>query len=116
MEAAIDHDLTSSASEHAGGIGEWIAGKTQMISSLQDIVLMADPLPMLQQIAVAGGFFDVGVGYPDKTAKFNDWPNPPSSYDPTSRPWYKAAVQTGKPVAIPYVSTSGALLVGLAGR
>ncbi|RDJ97962.1 methyl-accepting chemotaxis protein [Paraburkholderia lacunae] len=113
METAIDHDLTSSANDHAAAISEWIAGKTQMISSLQDIVLTADPLPMLQQIAVAGGFFDVGVGYPDKTAKFNDWPNPPSSYDPTSRPWYKAAVETGKPVAIPYVSTSGALLVGL---
>jgi len=113
MEAAIDHDLTSSANDHAAVIGEWIAGKTQMISSLQDVVLTADALPVLQQIAVAGGFFDVGVGYPDKTAKFNDWPNPPASYDPTSRPWYKAAVQSGKPVAIPYVSTSGALLVGL---
>jgi methyl-accepting chemotaxis protein len=113
MEAAIDHDLTSSANDHAAEISQWIAGKTQMISSLQDVVLTGDSLPMLQQIAVAGGFFDVGVGYPDKSAKFNDWPNPPSSYDPTSRPWYKAAVESGKPVAIPYVSTSGALLVGL---
>ena len=113
MEAAIEHELTSSANDHAAVISEWLAGKTQMISSLQDVVLTADPLPMLQQIAVAGGFFDVGVGYPDKTAKFNDWPNPPASYDPTSRPWYRAAVQSGKPVAIPYVSTSGALLVGL---
>jgi methyl-accepting chemotaxis protein len=114
IEAAIDHDLTSSANDHAGVIGEWLAGKTQMVSSLQDVVLTSDPGPMLQQIAVAGGFFDVGVGYPDKTAKFNDWPNIPASYDPTSRPWYKAAVQAGKPVAIPYVSTSGALLVALA--
>ena len=113
MEAAIEHELTSSANDHAAVISEWIAGKTQMISSLQDVVLTADPLPMLQQIAVAGGFFDVGVGYPNKTAKFNDWPNPPATYDPTSRPWYQAAVQSGKPVAIPYVSTSGALLVGL---
>jgi methyl-accepting chemotaxis protein len=114
MEAAIDRDLTSSANDHAAAISEWIAGKNQMVSSLQDLVLTgADPLPMLQQIDVAGGFFDVGVGYPDKTAKFNDWPKPPASYDPTIRPWYKAAVQAGKPVAIPYVSTSGALLVGL---
>ena len=90
MQTAIDHDLTSSADEHAATISEWIAGKTQMISSLQDVVLTADPLPMLQQIAVAGGFFDVGVGYPDKSAQFNDWPHPPSSYDPTVRPWYKA--------------------------
>ncbi|SDG42268.1 methyl-accepting chemotaxis sensory transducer with Cache sensor [Paraburkholderia phenazinium] len=113
MGAAIDHDLSSSANDHSAAISDWIAEKTQMIASLQDVVLTTDPLPMLQQIAVAGGFFDVGVGYPNKTAKFNDWPSPPSSYDPTSRPWYRAAVQSGKPVAIPYVSTSGALLLGL---
>jgi methyl-accepting chemotaxis protein len=114
METAIDHDLTLSANDHAGVIGEWVAGKTQMVSSLQDVVLTTDPGPMLKQIAIAGGFFDVGVGYPDRTAKFTDWPNIPSSYDPTSRPWYKGAVQAGKPVALPYVSTSGALLVALA--
>ena len=114
MEASIDHDLTSSANDHSAAIGEWIAGKARMISSLQDVVLAADPGPMLKQIAVAGGFFDVGVGYPDRTAKFTDWPNIPSSYDPTSRPWYKSAMQARKPVALPYVSTSGALLVALA--
>ncbi|HEX7912801.1 MAG TPA: methyl-accepting chemotaxis protein [Paraburkholderia sp.] len=114
MGAAIDHDLTSSASDHSAAIGEWIAGKTRMVSSLQDVVLAGEPGPMLKQIAVAGGFFDVGVGYPDRTAKFTDWPNIPSSYDPTSRPWYKSAVQAGKPVTFPYVSTSGALLVALA--
>ncbi|SIT46847.1 Methyl-accepting chemotaxis sensory transducer (fragment) [Paraburkholderia ribeironis] len=113
-EAAIDRDLTSSANDRAAAIGEWVAAKTRMVSSLQDVVLTTDPGSILKQIAVAGGFFDVGVGYPDRTAKFTDWPNIPSSYDPTSRPWYKGAVQAGKPVAIPYVSTSGALLVALA--
>ncbi|MEC5409531.1 methyl-accepting chemotaxis protein [Paraburkholderia sp. MPAMCS5] len=114
MDAAISRDLTSSANEHSAAIGDWIAEKTRMISSLQDVVLAGDPGPMLKQIAVAGGFFDVGVGFPDKTAKFTDWPNIPSSYDPTSRPWYKSAAQAGKPIALPYVSTSGALLVALA--
>ncbi|HVW49800.1 MAG TPA: chemotaxis protein, partial [Trinickia sp.] len=33
MEAAIEHELTSSANDHAAVISEWIAGKTQMISS-----------------------------------------------------------------------------------
>ena len=113
-EAAISHDLTTYADDHAKAIGDWIAAKTLMVSSLQDAVLTTNPDPMLKQIAVAGGFFDVGVGYPDRTAKFTDWPNIPSSYDPTSRPWYKGAAQAGKPVAIPYVSTSGQLLVALA--
>ena len=78
MDAAIDRDLTSSANDHSAAIGDWIAEKTRMISSLQGVVLAGDPGPMLKQIAVAGGFFDVGVGFPDKTAKFTDWPNIPS--------------------------------------
>ena len=113
-EAAIAHDLTTYADDHAKAIGDWIAAKTLMVSSLQDAALTTNPDPMLKQIAVAGGFFDVGVGYPDRTAKFTDWPNIPASYDPTSRPWYKGAAQAGKSVAIPYVSTSGQLLVALA--
>lgn len=113
IEEAIDRDLTSTADNRAAAIGEWVAAKTLMISSLQNAVLKPDSMPLLDQVAAAGGFWDVGVGYPDKTAKFTGWPNIPASYDPTSRPWYKAALQAGKPVATPYVSTSGALLVAL---
>lgn len=34
-EAAIDHDLTTYADDHAKAIGDWIAAKTLMVSSLQ---------------------------------------------------------------------------------
>ena len=113
-EEAIDRNLTSVANDHAVAIGEWVAAKTRMISSLQDVVLAPDPEAMLKQVASAGGFFDVGVGYPDKSAFFTDWPNIPSTYDPTSRPWYRDAAQAGRPIVMPYVSTSGALLVAFA--
>src|SRR6185312_363254 len=36
MEAATNHDLTSSANDHSVAIAEWIAAKTRMVSSLQD--------------------------------------------------------------------------------
>lgn len=114
MSAAADQDLITSANEHASVIGDWVAEKSRMVASLQDVVLTSGPDVALKQIAVAGGFYDVGVGYPDKSAKFTDWPNIPPTYDPTSRPWYQGAVQAGKPVAIPYVSTSKLLLVALA--
>lgn len=110
----IDRNLNSVVCDHAVTFGEWVAAKSRMISSLGDVVLGPDPAPLLKQVASAGGFFDVGVGYPDKTAKFTDWPNIPATYDPTSRPWYRDAVRAGKPVATPYVSTSGALLVAFA--
>ncbi|SIT41396.1 Methyl-accepting chemotaxis sensory transducer (fragment) [Paraburkholderia piptadeniae] len=113
-EEAIDRNLTSDVDNRAVAIGEWVASKARMISSLQDVALTPDPMPMLKQVATAGGFWDVGVGYPNKSAKFTDWPDIPSSYDPTSRSWYRNAVQAGKPIAIPYVSTSGALLVAFA--
>lgn len=113
LNEAIDRNLASITDNRAVAIGEWVAGKTHMIASLQDAVLTPESMPFLYQIAAAGGFWDVGVGYPNKTAKFTDWPNIPSSYDPTTRPWYSAAEQAGKPVATPYVSTSGALLVAL---
>ncbi|RDK03531.1 methyl-accepting chemotaxis protein [Paraburkholderia lacunae] len=113
-DETIDRNLTSVAGDHAVAIGEWVASNTRMISSLQDVALSSDPMPALKQVAAAGKFWDVGVGYADKTAKFTDWPNIPADYDPTSRPWYRKAVQAGKPIAMPYVSTSGALLVGIA--
>jgi len=113
-EREIDRNLSSDVDNRAFVIGEWVASKARMISSLQDVALTPDPVPMLKQVATAGGFWDIGVGYPDKTAKFTDWPNIPPDYDPTSRPWYRNAVQAGKPIATPYVSTSGALLVAFA--
>ncbi|QCP52546.1 HAMP domain-containing protein [Trinickia violacea] len=113
-EEEIDRNLSSDVDNHAVVIGEWVASKARMISSLQDVALTSDPVPMLKQVAMAGGFWDIGVGYPNKTAKFTDWPNIPSTYDPTSRPWYRDAVRAGKPIATPYVSVSGALLVAFA--
>ncbi len=113
LNEAIDRNLASITDNRAVAIGEWVAGKNRMVASLQDAVLTPEPMPFLDQIAAAGGFWDVGVGYPSKAAKFTGWPNIPSSYDPTTRPWYSAAQQAGKAVATPYVSTSGALLVAL---
>ncbi len=114
MWDATDSSLSTSVNDHARVIGDWVEEKTQLVNSLQDVVLAPEPDAMLKQIQVAGRFFDVGVGYPDKKTKFTDWPNIPATYDPTSRPWYQGAVKAGKPAAIPYISTSKALLVALA--
>ncbi len=113
---SIDATLTAVENSHAEGIGDWVATHAQMIESLQDAVLQPDPVPMLKQIATAGGFTNVYVGYADKTAKFSDPTGIPPDYDPTGRPWYKQAVAAGKGVVTPpYVDVgTGKLVVAFA--
>ncbi|WP_028209537.1 methyl-accepting chemotaxis protein [Paraburkholderia mimosarum] len=113
---SIDSTLSALEESHAQGIGEWVATHTRMIDSLQDAVLGADPVPALKQIAAAGGFQNVYVGYADRTAKFSDANGIPPDYDPTGRPWYKQAVAAGKAVVTPpYVDVgTGKLVVAFA--
>ncbi|QBQ95730.1 methyl-accepting chemotaxis protein [Paraburkholderia pallida] len=113
---SVDATLTAVEDGHAQGIDEWVASHARMIDSLQDAVLQPDPVPMLKQIAAAGGFTDVYVGYPDKTAKFGDSAGIPADYDPTGRPWYQQAVSAGKAVVTPpYLDVAtGKLVVSFA--
>ncbi|WP_431822593.1 methyl-accepting chemotaxis protein [Burkholderia sp. F1] len=109
---AIDRNLTSVASGHVVGIGDWVATKSRMIASLEDAALSPDPLPVYKQMAAAGGFTNVYAGYADKTFKFSDPTGIPADYDPTGRPWYKQAAQAGKPVVTPpYVDAGTGNLV-----
>ncbi|WP_322015145.1 methyl-accepting chemotaxis protein [Paraburkholderia sp. J12] len=114
---SIDNMLTAVEDSHAAGINDWVASHAQMINSLQDTVIdPADPVPALKQIAAAGGFTNVYVGYADKTSKFSDPTGIPPDYDPTGRPWYKQAVAAGKGVVTPpYVDAgTGKLVVAFA--
>ncbi|HWT36979.1 MAG TPA: cache domain-containing protein, partial [Paraburkholderia sp.] len=113
---AIAQNLTSLTSGHVAGIGTWVASKTQMIESLRDAALSHDPSPALRQVAAAGGFTNVYVGYANRTATFADPTGVPSDYDPTSRPWYTQAVQAGRTVVtLPYADgATGRLVVAFA--
>ena len=112
---SIENSLAAVLTGHEAGIEEWVTSKTQMIVSVEDAALSADPVPFLKQVASAGGFTNVYVGYADKTAKFSDSNGIPPDYDPTGRPWYKQAVEAGKPVVTPYVDvTTGKLVVAFA--
>ncbi|QRQ87352.1 methyl-accepting chemotaxis protein [Cupriavidus oxalaticus] len=115
-EDAIDSSLAAVQSGHTSAIAEWVASHSQMIDSLQDAVLQPEPDAALKQIADAGGFTNVYVGYADKTAKFSKPEGIPPGYDPTGRPWYKQAAAAGKPVVTPpYVDAgTGKLVVAFA--
>lgn len=69
---AVANTLTAVEESHVDGVADWVTIYAQMIGSLQDAVLQPDPVPALKQIAVAGSFTNVYVGYADKTAKFSN--------------------------------------------
>ncbi|ANR77206.1 chemotaxis protein [Kosakonia sacchari] len=108
--------LSSTSASHSIAIADWVASKMNMIASLQSVALTDDPVPVFKQIARAGGFINVYVGYATKTAKFSDPGGVPADYDPTIRPWYQQVVKADAPVVTaPYVDAStGALVVTFA--
>ncbi|MBU9840152.1 HAMP domain-containing protein [Rahnella aceris] len=113
---ATDSTLNALTASHTRGISDWVSSKTGMIVSLQQIAMSEDPIPVLKQIANAGGFTNVYVGYANRSAKFSDPTGVPADYDPTGRPWYKQAEAAGHPVATPpYIDAgSGKLVVTFA--
>ncbi|WP_342325216.1 methyl-accepting chemotaxis protein [Kosakonia sp. BYX6] len=108
--------LSSTSASHSAAIADWVSSKMNMIASLQSVALTDDPVPVFTQIARAGGFINVYVGYASKTAKFSDPGGVPADYDPTIRPWYQQVVKADAPVVTaPYVDAStGALVVTFA--
>lgn len=53
-------------------IADWVNSKMTVITSAQSVALSDDPVPVFKQLALAGGFTNVYVGYASKTAKFSD--------------------------------------------
>lgn len=104
--------LTSTSASHNMAIADWVNNKMTIITSAQPVALSNDPVPVFKQLALAGGFTNVYVGYASKTAKFSDPTGVPADYDPTLRPWYQQAVSADGPVVTaPYVDAGTGKLV-----
>ena len=104
--------LTSTSASHNMAIADWVKSKMTVIASAQTVALSDDPVPVFKQLAQAGGFTNVYVGYASKTAKFSEPAGVPGDYDPTIRPWYQQVVSTDGPVVTaPYVDAGTGKLV-----
>ena len=104
--------LSSTGDSHSVAIADWVSSKMTMIASLQGAALLDDPVPAFTQIAHAGGFVNVYVGYTSKTAKFFDPTGVPADYDPTIRPWFQQVLKADGPVVTaPYVDAGTGKLV-----
>lgn len=104
--------LTSTSASHNMAIADWVKSKMTVIASAQTVALSDDPVPVFKQLAQAGGFTNVYVGYASKTAKFSEHAGVPADYDPTIRPWYQQVVSADGPVVTaPYVDAGTGKLV-----
>ncbi|GAB7261005.1 MULTISPECIES: methyl-accepting chemotaxis protein [Dickeya] len=104
-DESINNLLAAVTAGHSLAISDWVASKKQIITSLNAVALTNDdPIPVFKQMAAAGSFINVYMGYANHTAKFSDPGGIPPTYDPTVRPWYQQAVREGKAIATaPYL-------------
>lgn len=93
-------------------LSNWIDSNYMTAKSLSLAINKDTFASYLQQAQVTVGADLAYVGYPDKRAVFSSPQNIPASWDPTSRPWYKAAEASDKPVVTePYLDESTKELV-----
>ncbi|MEG2279672.1 MAG: methyl-accepting chemotaxis protein [Comamonas sp.] len=105
VQSTVDAQSRQLVAAQARVLGDWVESKRLLTHTLTLAIDQADSRGVVQALRDGGGFSDAYVGFPDKRTIFL---NPmPDTYDVTSRPWYKQAVQEGKPiVTAPYLFTS----------
>ncbi|WP_312588095.1 methyl-accepting chemotaxis protein [Comamonas terrigena] len=105
VQSTVDAQSRQLVAAQARALGDWVESKRLLTHTLTLAIDQTDPRGVVQALRDGGGFSDAYVGFPDKRTIFL---NPmPDTYDVTSRPWYKQAVQEGKPiVTAPYLFTS----------
>jgi len=104
-EHSLDERISQLTKLHANDLAEWVRDKQRITSSLQQAVGKQEPVPFLLAAKQAGDFDDTYFVYASGAHVFS---HPmPENYVGTERPWYKQAVQAGKPsVTPPYIDAS----------
>lgn len=109
----IEAQLAQLSESQSSAISHWIKSQRAVVSSMKENAGAADVLPFLKAAAIAGNFELAFVGYADKRIIFSKpQPNLPLDYDPTTRPWYKQAMEKNAPVlTVPYEDPNSRKLV-----
>ena len=82
-------------------IEEWVVSKRSVINSLVPVALTQEAIPYFKRAVEAGNFDLVYAGYADKHISFSSPQNMPPGYDPTVRPWYRQAADSGLAILTP---------------
>ncbi|MBC3906577.1 methyl-accepting chemotaxis protein [Undibacterium umbellatum] len=112
MKSQIETDLNNEIRGVAAGynavLSNWIQTNLSLMDSLaQGLGNGADLQSSLTMMRAGGNFLSVYQGQPDK--QFTNIPAdpPPAGFDPTVRPWYKAAMDAKKPIVTsPYMGVA----------
>ena len=115
-QSLVHSQASQLAQAHAATLGQWLAGKKNVVAALKAYALAPDVESSLKLAAQGGQFDQAFVGFPDKRAVFSELRQRPADYDPTSRSWYKGAVAAGGAfVSAPYIGAStGKMLITFA--
>lgn len=101
----INQDLDAITAGNTMAIDQWVSAKASAVNATAAAVEKDDPQGYVALMGKGNGFPITTVGWEDKTFKSST--STPPGYDPTARPWYKAAVQAGKlAVTKPYGDSS----------
>jgi methyl-accepting chemotaxis protein len=109
----LDQQVGLLAQSYAENIAQWIDEKRIALEALEPHIQETNPAPFIKNIKQAGGFDDTYMGFPDKRfVALYELPG----FDPTSRPWYKSAVEKKQfVVTAPYIdAVTGNLIVSFA--
>jgi methyl-accepting chemotaxis protein len=105
VQATVDDQSRQLVASQAQVLADWVATRQRMTHALAQSVGQEDPSAAVRALRDGGGFSDAFIGYTDKRMFFLD--PMPADYDVTSRPWFKQALQSGKPIiTAPYLFTS----------
>ncbi len=112
---ASQQELKRIGDMQAQRVTEWLAIRTNVVSSLQEYI-SDDFVPALQQARAAGKLESVYFGGSDGKMQDADPSVDNSHYDPRSRPWYQDAMAKGRAIITkPYIDSGyGIQVVSLA--
>lgn len=110
---SLEMQVQQLSQSYAENIGNWVAAKKTVITSMGKVATASDAMPFLTAAEQAGAFDLAYVGFADKRILFSKpQPGLPADYDPTVRPWYVKASQANEPIlTAPYNDASSGKLV-----
>ncbi|WP_033365742.1 methyl-accepting chemotaxis protein [Bordetella sp. FB-8] len=109
--AKLDENINGTTRQYARELAEWVQNNQRIASAAKQAAKLANPMPALDTARLAGGVDSVGLGLADKRFAYSGW-TAPAGYDPTTRPWYKLAAETGRPaITPPYADMNGVVWV-----
>lgn len=113
IQNGLRNEVVSTANGTSRTIKEWVTGKERIITAFaQALGKTEDPAPVIVQTAASATFDSAYFGTADKQMLANKDLGLPADYDPTSRPWYKQAVDAGKTIlTAPYIDAGTKKLV-----